>query len=143
MAKKQKHAAADAPVENVAVDTPAEASPIGLRGPKGASLEATITVKATDNPKRPGSRAHTLWTLYRDGMTVKEYLDACEAAGHGAIGTPALQYDTSHGFIEIAGYDPKVKIAPKPKKEPKAPKAKKEKVAPAEEVVVDDTEVVE
>lgn len=46
------------------------------------------------NPKRPGTAAHALFLLYRDGMTCAEYLQAG--------GTKAgLSWDRTHGFIRL------------------------------------------
>jgi hypothetical protein len=140
MAKKQPKQAApevEAPlVETAEAAAPKEAAP---RGPKDVALDAEITLVATENPKRVGSKAHERFALYQSGMTVKGALDA-------GITTPDLIYDSAHGFITIAGYDPKVKFLPKVK-EPKAPKepkaAKKGKKSAAQEDVVADEEVVE
>lgn len=103
-----------------------KAAPAVSRGPKGVPETAKITVKAAQNPKRVGSRAHKLWTLYKDGMTVKEYVEACIGAGISDQATPALVYDSAHAFIEIEGYNPTL-VQPKPRKEkkPKEPKADK------------------
>jgi hypothetical protein len=56
--------------------------------------DAKVHLLAKENPKKPGSNAHRAWLLYREGMTVKEYLDA-----GGKVGD--LKWDTSHGFIEV------------------------------------------
>lgn len=125
MAKKQ--------VERVEAPTPAaEDAPRAMpltRGPKGAAMDALITLNVETNPKRPGSKAFDAFSHYRTGMTVQEYL---EAAGKAA--TPNLVYDSSHGFISIEGYEPKEapKRTPKEPKAPKPPKAEKEPKAPKE-----------
>ena len=133
MSKKQvKHAEAstpapaDAPVADTVTTAPKQA--IGVKGPKGAALDATITVLTDKNPKRPGSASHDAYAKYASGMTVQEFLDAV-----GAKATAHIVYDAAHGFIAVAGYDPKL-VVPKARAEKtvKTPKAKKEKAAPAE-----------
>lgn len=159
MAKKNpaaKTAAAPAPAEDVtiptgeATETPAaEAAPAPaaapekkvplakMRGPRGVPETAKITVLASVNPKRPGSKAHAAFALYTTGMTVGEFCDKVDAlvvdgASQKGMGTPHLVYDTKHGFVSIEGYTvpggvepPKPKAPPKEKvaKAPKAPKA--------------------
>lgn len=34
-----------------------------------------ITLKVTENPKKPGTHAHKRFSMYRDGMTVKKYIE--------------------------------------------------------------------
>lgn len=97
-----------------------------MRGPRGVAETAKIKLIATENPKRPNSKAHKFWTLYKDGMTVGAYCDAVDATELKGGATPALVYDTSHGFISIEGYTPTEIKTPKPKapKEAKEPKGK-------------------
>lgn len=121
MAKKngQKNEAplADAAV-NVSAAAPegaAKATPIGVRGPKGVALTAKITLLTKTNPKRQGSKAYEVFSKYRDGMTVQEFLDEAKEAA-----TPNIVYDTKHGFIAVEGYS--VEVLP-----PKAPRVAKEK----------------
>jgi hypothetical protein len=97
-----------------------------MRGPRGVAETAKIKLIATENPKRPNSKAHKFWTLYKDGMTVGQYCDAVDATELKGGATPALVYDTSHGFISIEGYTPSEIKTPKPKA-PKAPKEPKGK----------------
>lgn len=136
MSKKQvKHAEAstpapaDAPVADTV--TTATVNRIGVKGPKGAALDATITVLSDQNPKRPGSASHAAFAKYQSGMTVQEFLDAV-----GEKATAHIVYDAAHGFIAVAGYDPKLVVlkerAAKAEKTAKTPKAKKEKAAPTE-----------
>lgn len=56
--------------------------------------DAIIRVLVKDNPKRPGSRAAADFARYRDGMTVKEFL---QAGGSRA----GLKWDSAHGFIRV------------------------------------------
>jgi hypothetical protein len=121
-----------------------------LRGPRGVAETAKITLLAQTNPKRPNSKAHMVFSQYRDGMTVGEFCDAVNAtvnadgSSNTGAGTPNLVYDARHGFISIEGYtppdgviQPKPPKPPKAPKEPKATKVKAEKAAPtktAEEI---------
>lgn len=110
----------DAPAADAAPKAPAS------RGPKGVPETATIKLLATGNPKRPSSKSFARFATYRDGMTVKESLDA------GNL-TADLIWDTKHGFIEIDGYTVPggvlEKKAPKPKAEKAPKKEKAEKTA--------------
>lgn len=128
---KAKHTPQPAPDPVVEVVETAPEAPtpavgtIGARGPRGVPESAVITILSAENPKRPGSKAHDVFSKYVDGMTVGEF---CDEAGKEA--TPNIVYDAAHGFISVEGYDPAVKFTPKPKaekvaKEPKSPKAKK------------------
>ena len=133
MAKKQvaptdapTSATEDAPV----APTARKGAPAGARGPKGVATDAMITLRVEGNPKRPGSKAHGVFAMYVDGMTVQDFLDAA-----GPAATPNLVYDAAHGFIAIEGYDPEQVVrkerAPKEPKPPKvkAPRGKKAKAA--------------
>lgn len=103
-----------------------------MRGPRGVAETAKITLVAKDNPKRPTSKAHRLWELYKGATTVGKFCDAVDATDLKGGATPALVYDASHGFITIEGYNPEIvklkeKAPPKAKPEPKgkpAPKGK-------------------
>jgi len=67
----------------------------GARGPKGVNIDASkITILAEKNPKREGTKAHARFELYKDGMSVREYL---EAGGR----TSAVKYDLAHEFIKL------------------------------------------
>ncbi len=56
--------------------------------------EYVIRVLVDDNPKRPGSRSHGEFALYKTGMTVSEYL----AAGGSRAG---INWDAERGFIAV------------------------------------------
>lgn len=117
--------ASEAAAEATAVVEKAKAA-AKSRGPRGVSEDAKITLIATANPKRVGSKAHAAFSNYVDGMTVKAFADAvgAEATGH-------LVYDSKHGFISIEGYDPGAIVVPKVR-EPKAPKKVKGQGQPTE-----------
>lgn len=78
------------------------ANPRAIAAPVSAR-EATVDTRlirilAESCPKRPGTKAHDLWQLYRDGMTVAQFL----AAG----GTrAALMWDQERAFIRLADAD--------------------------------------
>lgn len=137
MAKKNSAKTVEPPVETptkepeVTESTTSEpAAPAEkMRGPRGVADSAVIKLLVQTNPKREGSKARERFAHYVDGMTVGAALDA-------GVTTPDLVYDTKHGFIAIAGYDPGEIITPKPKepkapKEPKVKKTKEEKAADA------------
>lgn len=46
------------------------------------------------NPKKPGSKSHARFELYREGMTVSEFM---------AVGgtTADIKYDAGHGYIRV------------------------------------------
>lgn len=57
-------------------------------------LDPRVITQVVPNPKKPGSKAHARYALYREGMTVTEFM----AAG----GTSAdVKYDADHGFIRV------------------------------------------
>jgi hypothetical protein len=134
--------AAAAPAAKTAPKTEAPAveekvSLAKMRGPRGVAETAKITVISTENPKRTGSKAHDVFSLYEDGMTVGQFCDAVNATKHNGLATVAMVYDAKHGFISIEGYDPGEIVAKAPK-EPKAPKdasTPKEPKAPKGKVV--------
>lgn len=78
------------------------ANPRAIAAPVSAR-EATVDMRvirvlAESCPKRPGTKAHDLWLLYQDGMTVAAFL----AAG----GTrAALMWDQERAFIRLAPAD--------------------------------------
>lgn len=56
--------------------------------------EAKITLLVTKNPKKAGSKAHARYALYKNGMTVSQFL----AAGGSR---KDLTWDVEHKHIEI------------------------------------------
>lgn len=99
----------------VALETPlapvaAVPAPAPRQRSAAVSEEATITLMVigekgdVTNPKRKGSEAHARFALYRDGMTVRQYLDAANALGHMSERhkyRADLRWDEAHGFIRI------------------------------------------
>lgn len=69
------------------------------------SDDQTITVAVEENPKRKNTKAHARFKLYKDEMTVAEYVSAVEKKqpGHKRRGAMAdLNWDQKHGFITIS-----------------------------------------
>ena len=76
--------------------------PVPVRGPKDVSQDATISFGVdkegnfygpeVNNPKKEGSKTRTRFALYREGMTIKQALEA-------GITTADLVYDRDHGFV--------------------------------------------
>lgn len=59
------------------------------------SGDSTITVLAGENPKQKGSAAHERFELYKNGMTVDQFLAA------GGLRAD-LSWDTRKGFVSIS-----------------------------------------
>lgn len=54
------------------------------------------------NPKKPGSKAHARFALYKADMTVGEYQVACKAAGFSVRNATAdIAWDVKHGFVKL------------------------------------------
>jgi hypothetical protein len=86
--------------------------PVQRNRPEGAvptgrsihSEEDTIQVLVTHNPKKAGSATHARFAFYENGMTVKEFLDLCEATGHFAhrhLYRADLRWDEKQGYIKV------------------------------------------
>ena len=75
-----------------AKEKPAKAAGNGTKQRYGE--DAVIKLLVKDNPKQKGSAAHGRFALYRDGMTVKSFLDAGGSRGD-------LSWDRGHGFIQV------------------------------------------
>ena len=60
-----------------------------------ANKKSIITIKSIANPKRQGTLAHGRFELYKDGMTVADYV----AAG-GRTGD--VNHDAEAGSIELS-----------------------------------------
>ena len=57
--------------------------------------DGLITMLVHANPKRPWGAAYRRFDLYRDGMTVREFLDLGGTRGD-------LWYDQDHDFIRVS-----------------------------------------
>jgi hypothetical protein len=62
------------------------------------SGDLKITVLAKENPRRPGTMAHKTFSLYRTGMTVGEWREACRARD---CDEGYLHYDIAKGRIAV------------------------------------------
>lgn len=65
----------------------------GVKGREEARARK-IKVLASENPKREGSAAHKKFSLYKNGMTVGEFLDKGGTSS-------CIAYDVKHGYIEV------------------------------------------
>lgn len=102
MAKKNP---APAPAESK-TET-AAAAPAAKGGPRGVPQDAIIRMQPDPkdaskiygpdhNPKRSGSAGHARFALYKDGMTVREAIDA-------GIWAADITWDKDKGFIKVEG----------------------------------------
>lgn len=57
-------------------------------------MKQTITLKRLENPKRAGSKAFARFALYRDGMTVLDFVKAGGTRGD-------INWDVAHSHIEL------------------------------------------
>lgn len=70
------------------------------RAPKFAAEMKIAALVA--NPKKPGSRAHAVYSLYREGLTVSAFIAACTAAGITETDARAnISWDARKGFITL------------------------------------------
>jgi hypothetical protein len=61
-----------------------------------------IKIKVEKNPKRESSASHARFAIYKNGMTVGQYLAACEAAKHNTRAARSdISWDQEHGYIEL------------------------------------------
>lgn len=60
-----------------------------------ANKNATITVLAESNPKRKNSLSFARFELYKDGMTVADYLEQGGRSGD-------INHDVEMGFISLS-----------------------------------------
>lgn len=64
--------------------------------------ETAIIVEVAENPKKPGSKAHARFSLYKAGATVGQFVEACVAAGFPAREALAdISWDRRHEFIKV------------------------------------------
>lgn len=76
-----------------AAQTPDQGQKTG--GKRDTNRSRTITLLKPENPKRPGTKAHDRYALYKDGLTVGAFLDAGGTSGD-------LAHDQAHGFIRLS-----------------------------------------
>jgi hypothetical protein len=73
--------------------TKSEAAPPA--GKRSVVLAQKIKVVAKENPKREGTAAHKKFKLYKDGMTVEQFI-----AKGGTLS--CARHDVAHGFIKLS-----------------------------------------
>lgn len=65
--------------------------------------DLVITVLVTVNPKLPGKGPFFRFAKYRSGMTVAEYVKACERVSPSVkVSHADLKWDVNHGYIKVA-----------------------------------------
>ena len=69
---------------------------------KGDRSSTISLVDPNKNPKRVGSKAAVRFSRYRNGMTVKQYVEACKDAPRGSDALLDIAWDLEDGFIELA-----------------------------------------
>ena len=100
MVKKAKHEATVAPVEAEPTEAKKERPQRAVKGKFGEGQ--VITLLVTANPKR-GKKCTPRFDLYRDGMTVGEYIAAQkEQLGRRAGDAMGdIRWDVYHKFIKV------------------------------------------
>lgn len=64
--------------------------------------EEHVITEVGENPKRQGTKAHAIFSLYKKGMTTAKFIKACEKAGYTAADAKSnLSWDRRKGFITI------------------------------------------
>lgn len=68
------------------------------------NADAVISVLAPDRKVRPDTETAAMWALYRDGMTVGQFLEAAKAVQLEKL-TPAayLSFDVRKGYVKVSG----------------------------------------
>lgn len=71
-----------------------------------------VHILVAGNPKRPGTKSHTYWGLYKTGQTVAEFAAAHKKANAGFTPGAVLAWDSNpkRGFIAVLppGQQPKL-----------------------------------
>lgn len=88
-------------------------------------MNAVITV-VKESAKQNGSDAAVRYKLYAKGITVEQYVAACEKKGFKArTALSDVIWDSDRGFITVAGYKPHGESLPKGKRPSTPAKAAK------------------
>ena len=66
-----------------------------LRSKEVLGKKITIKTEEKKNPKREGTRAHKRFSMYKDGMTVEDYI---KAGGKKS----SVSYDVKKGYIALS-----------------------------------------
>ena len=64
-------------------------------------LRTTIRLIEVNNPKRQASKSRDRYALYRTGMTVAEYVEACKNTRSPQYALNDINWDEDQGFIEL------------------------------------------
>lgn len=74
------------------------------RQPRGpAPPDNRVLATVAPNPKKAGSKAHSVYACYVQGQTVREFVDAVKATGKSdKEAMENLKYDMSRGFVTLA-----------------------------------------
>ena len=95
----------DVRVSSTEVDETEDAEPTRRHGGgrKSPLLGLKLKLVRVENPKRPGTRTHIRYTMYKKVATSTEYMDACLAAGLGTRREilSDLAWDSQQGFIKL------------------------------------------
>ena len=106
-----------------------------LSGKKIFLVEAKIREKMPEgrkelNPKREGTKGYKAFSLYKNGMTVAEFVKAADevkdAENQPIGGLADVRWDKEHGFIELRDGDAPAVVTPAAETKPA------EQVKPAE-----------
>jgi len=98
-------AATDAKMKeaNAAAKKATEAKAAAHKQKEDALKARKIKIVAEKNPKREGSASHGRFAIYKNGMTVGQYLAACESAKHSTRAARSdIAWDQEHGFIQLS-----------------------------------------
>lgn len=60
--------------------------------------DTIIRLEVSENPKRPGTKAHARFSLYRPHMTARQYRDA---VGHYCTANTDITFDLERGYITL------------------------------------------
>lgn len=60
-----------------------------------------VITKLVDNPKLPNKAPWLRFAKYRNGMTVAEYVKACERLTTAKVSQADLKWDVNHGYIRV------------------------------------------
>lgn len=60
--------------------------------------DTIIRLEVSENPKRPGTKAHARFNLYRPHMTARQYRDA---VGHYCTANTDITFDLERGYITL------------------------------------------
>jgi hypothetical protein len=79
-------------------------APSAPRQPRGpAPPDNRVLATVAPNPKKAGSKAHSVYACYVQGQTVREFVDAVKASGKSEKeAMDNLKYDMSRGFVTLA-----------------------------------------